>query len=342
MGKGKPHPSHVREAVREAIGEARGARKRPIDAYRVVKEQHKVSLRFVYNLANERPSKKPRKQRGVKPKYDDLRETIEQSIHRLCRRSDFRETGVTKVQAYANFVDGRSCPISLSSFKRQVARLPSLHFRLPHGVYHLSYGDKRKRLAFCKEMRDFDLQGVYFTDEKAWRLCGRKKMPTLYPVRWGRPTKKTNTYNAADLMVWGAISASGNAVLAFIEGTMDGDDYARLIQAYIPDGATLIHDNASPHTSNKTKEVLEEKQILNIRLPPRSPELNPIERAWGVLTQRIYKGNASFKNVEEMKSAIIREWRVLSEDRELLVNLALTFHKIRAKIEAAHGDHIKD
>lgn len=51
----------------------------------------------------------------------------------------------------------------------------------------------------------------------------------------------------------------------------------------------LVLDNASIHTSKLTLEVFKILNINPIFLPPRSPDLNPIEDLWRMIKDRIYK-----------------------------------------------------
>ena len=47
--------------------------------------------------------------------------------------------------------------------------------------------------------------------------------------------------------------------------------------------------------------------------PPNSPDLNPVDYAiWGALQERVYHGR-KFENVEQLKQAILLEWRALSQ-----------------------------
>lgn len=47
--------------------------------------------------------------------------------------------------------------------------------------------------------------------------------------------------------------------------------------------------------------------------PPNSPDLNPVDYAiWGALQERVYHGR-KFENVEQLKQAIVLEWRALSQ-----------------------------
>jgi len=59
--------------------------------------------------------------------------------------------------------------------------------------------------------------------------------------------------------------------------------------------------------------------------PARSPDLNPIENVWGVLSRRVYRNGRQFSDVKELKGAIGDEWTKM--ERELRYNLVKSMTK---------------
>lgn len=57
----------------------------------------------------------------------------------------------------------------------------------------------------------------------------------------------------------------------------------------IPQGKTIILDNASFHKSPRTKSLIESKGCFLKFLPTYSPDLNPIEQQWAILKAPIRK-----------------------------------------------------
>ena len=53
--------------------------------------------------------------------------------------------------------------------------------------------------------------------------------------------------------------------------------------------------------------------------PARSPDLNPIENLWGILTQNVFKNGQQYQSVLELKIEIERQWNEINDD--ILKNL---------------------
>jgi transposase len=69
------------------------------------------------------------------------------------------------------------------------------------------------------------------------------------------------------------------------------------------------------HDSNETKEWLKTKNINTLNWPAISPDLNPIENVWGILTRKLFANGKQFRTVKELKDSLI-EWDNIST-REL-------------------------
>jgi len=57
-----------------------------------------------------------------------------------------------------------------------------------------------------------------------------------------------------------------------------------------------MHDNASIHTAQATREFLKEHGIRVIEWPPYLPDLNPIEHMWWILKKLMYKRYLQYNN----------------------------------------------
>lgn len=69
----------------------------------------------------------------------------------------------------------------------------------------------------------------------------------------------------------------------------------------VPENCVIVMDNASFHKSDKTKELIEKHGHRLLFLPTYSPDLNPIEKHWGILKNRIKK---VISNYDDLYSCI--------------------------------------
>lgn len=94
-----------------------------------------------------------------------------------------------------------------------------------------------------------------------------------------------------------AAAKMANKIIAPFEydGTMSGVIFEQWLEKYllpaIPEGTVIVMDNASFHRKNKLFEILNKhkNKYRLIFLPPYSPELNPIEKFWSLLKQKLRK-----------------------------------------------------
>lgn len=88
--------------------------------------------------------------------------------------------------------------------------------------------------------------------------------------------------------------------------------FQRIEEAY--PGKRKIHvfcDNAPYYRNKAVKDYLEKSRIVLHFLPPYSPNLNPIERLWKWMKERVIY-NTYYECFEEFKSAIVGFFGVLS------------------------------
>ena len=63
--------------------------------------------------------------------------------------------------------------------------------------------------------------------------------------------------------------------------------------------------------------------------PPSAPQIRPIENYWGILKMKVYEGNWSAKNQENLIRRIKIKQKKISQDTviKMLENLKEKFHK---------------
>ena len=76
----------------------------------------------------------------------------------------------------------------------------------------------------------------------------------------------------------------------------------------------IVLDNCKSHFTKKVQKFLEANlNVFLLFLPPYSPDLNVIERLWGLIRKRV-TNNFLFRSLEEVKEAVGKFLGVLSSD----------------------------
>lgn len=71
-------------------------------------------------------------------------------------------------------------------------------------------------------------------------------------------------------------------------------------------------DNAPWHKGNDIKRLIESTGAKLIKLPPYSPDLNPIEQAWANLKSAIKKAK---KTISDMKQNIQKQIKYMDKSK---------------------------
>jgi len=107
-------------------------------------------------------------------------------------------------------------------------------------------------------------------------------------------------------MVWAILEYAGKSPLCFIPTRRNAEIYIELLETVLIEFSIDIYgdewifqqDNAPIHTARKTE----------VFLAAISPDLNPIEDLWGILSNKVYKNGRQFDTVNDLKKALIKEW----------------------------------
>lgn len=105
------------------------------------------------------------------------------------------------------------------------------------------------------------------------------------------------------VMIRAYFSFWGKSILMFLEGRQASANYFATLQNNLLEFIDLNlgeswkcqHANVPLHVSRLTKQWLDESKFITVRWPARSPEVNPIERLWELLSRCVYRNVGSLK-----------------------------------------------
>ena len=194
------------------------------------------------------------------------------------------------------------------------------HSRIALRKPYISESNRHFRLKWSCERRLWtinDWKNVIWSDESrftlfqndgkvhVWRLPKEK-----YDVNCLVPTVK---HGGGGIMMWGCFSWHKMGPLVRIDGRINSERYIEEILGYhlIPfleefeeeyGEYFFQQDNASIHTSRKTRDFIEENAIILLPWPGQSPDLNPIEHIWDELERNIRSRKENPKNIAELEA----------------------------------------
>jgi transposase len=108
------------------------------------------------------------------------------------------------------------------------------------------------------------------------------------------------------LTILGAMSLRGMIATMTIEAATDAEIFLayldHVLGPALRPGDVVIMDNLSSHKVSGVRELIEAAGAELLYLPPYSPDLNPIEKAWAKLKQLLRKAKA--RTAEALEQAI--------------------------------------
>uniref|UniRef100_A0A673W4C9 Tc1-like transposase DDE domain-containing protein n=1 Tax=Salmo trutta TaxID=8032 RepID=A0A673W4C9_SALTR len=185
-------------------------------------------------------------------------------------------------------------------------------------------------LAFAREHQDWQIhhwRPVLFTDESRFTLSTCDRRDRVWRRRGERSAAcnilQHDRFGGGSVMVWGGISLGGRTALHVLaRGSLTAiryrDEILRpLVRPYA--GAVgpeflLMQDNARPHVAGVCQQFLQEEGIDAMDWPARSPDLNPIEHIWDIMSRSIHQRHVAPQTVQELADALVQVWEEIPEE----------------------------
>jgi transposase len=139
---------------------------------------------------------------------------------------------------------------------------------------------------------------------------------------WGRAPKGERIAEATPQGHWKVLTTLGAMSLRGIDAamTIEAATDAEIFRAYVEQvlcpklrhGDVVIMDNLSAHKVSGIREQIESCGAQLIYLPPYSPDLNPIEKAWSKFKQ--FLRSAKARTAEALDQAITEALKTITAD----------------------------
>ncbi|KAA8497472.1 Transposable element Tcb2 transposase [Porphyridium purpureum] len=194
--------------------------------------------------------------------------------------------------------------------------------------FFISKKNRVKRLAFAREYVHKPLsfwKNVIFSDEKIFRLDGPHGYNKTYQRTRGpepAPTMRRHS-GGGSAMFWGAMSWYGLSTLHRVQGSLNAERYRQVMLNVImpwalelpwrldqPDCPFIFQqDNAPGHAALSTRELFDTVGIALLDRLARSPDLNPVENLWAIVSRRVHWQGRQFMRLDDMLPVIYDCWR---------------------------------
>lgn len=114
----------------------------------------------------------------------------------------------------------------------------------------------------------------------------------------------------------GALRLSGMVAPMTVEAATDGEVFLAYVEHFLcpalRPGEVVVMDNLSAHKVDGVRQMIEATGATLLYLPPYSPDLNPIEKAWAKIKQILRTLKA--RTTETLDQAITEALRLITED----------------------------
>jgi transposase len=174
--------------------------------------------------------------------------------------------------------------------------------------------NRKQRQQFLERVRSISQEQLIFLDESGVTTS----MTRLYARALGgqRIHEATPGGHWKILTILGALSLRGMIASMTIEAATDTELFLAYVEHVLcpalKPGDVVVMDNLSSHKVNGVRELIQQTGADLLYLPPYSPDLNPIEKAWAKLKQLLRKAKARTR--EALDQAIAEALILITAD----------------------------
>ena len=172
--------------------------------------------------------------------------------------------------------------------------------------------NRERRREFLEIIGGIDLERLLFLDESG--------ITTTMTRLYGRAPAGQRVHEATPQSHWktvtliGALRLSGMVAPMTVEAATDGDVFLAYVEHFLcpalQPGDVVVMDNLSAHKVNGVRELIEKAGAKLLYLPPYSPDLNPIEKAWSKIKQVLRAAKA--RSTDTLDQTIAEALRLIS------------------------------
>lgn len=186
-----------------------------------------------------------------------------------------------------------------------------------HATERDTEANRQRREAFLERIRTVSPENLIFLDESGVTTSMTRLRARC--VGGGRIHEATPGGHWKILTVLSAMSTRGLIATMTIEEATDADIFLAYVeQVLLPalrPGNVVVMDNLSSHKVSGVRELIERTGAEVLYLPPYSPDLNPIEKAWAKLKELLRSAQARSK--QALDQAITQALQLITPENAM-------------------------
>lgn len=241
--------------------------------------------------------------------------------------------------------------VSSSTIRRRLKE-GGLQNRVPARKPALTARHKSERLQFAATHLNYNFDKTIFMDEKVFCSSDNGRVSLWRPdnTRYLEPNVLPNRQSGRiTIGFWGWMCKNGPGELVEITGRMNAVRYKEILEdtliptanVFFPnDHITFMQDNSSVHNARLVQAWITERSdtITRLKMPAKSPDLNPIENLWGKMVQEWDANQCRTK--EALRCHAINIWESF-RGRNVCENLVGSMRRRLQAVLNAEGGYTK-
>jgi len=174
-----------------------------------------------------------------------------------------------------------------------------------------------------------DWTRTIFTDEKKFNFDGPDSWSSWMESRH-RIIRNKRQCGGGSVMAWAALISDGTILIKRLVGRINSEIYIDFLSEHIKpmldqkfgsEHYVFQQDNASIHVSNYSMAWLRANFSNVLEWPARSPDLNPVENVWKMISDIVYDSK-TYNSISDLWDSIEQACtKLMAEKQNILVDL---------------------
>jgi transposase len=191
---------------------------------------------------------------------------------------------------------------------------PAAQKKSLHAAERDTEANRKRREEFLATIAAVPIEKLKFLDESG--------VTTQMTRLWGRAPRGERVHEATPDGRWqvlttlGAMSLRGMEAVMTVASATDGDVFHAYVEqvlcAQLQPGDVVVMDNLSAHKVAGIRQLIEARGAQLLYLPPYSPDLNPIEKAWSKFKQ--FLRSAKARTADALDNAITAALKTITTE----------------------------